>query len=77
MTDAESRGLKLIPANVRQAHPRAQVQSLRRIATRALNTADRAVEYSNDHAEAAKLRAKAADALAAMQWLNTEHKLGY
>lgn len=76
-SEAAARGLKLLSKHNRSLHPRAQVQSLRRSAVRALGQADRAVQFSGDHERAAKLRTKAADATEAMLWLNTEHSLGY
>lgn len=85
--EAAARGLKLLSAKHRKLHPHAQVQTLRRIAVRALEAADwneeLAGRYPNDSnykVDAAKqrvLRAKASDATEACIWLNQEHKLGY
>lgn len=85
-------GLRLLTRKDRQLHPRGQVQKLRRIAVRALNDADfregiptpsypeppQRFDFSDTESEqiAAK-RARAAAALAAMQYLNREHNLGY
>lgn len=81
--DAE-RGMKLLSKKVRGLHPRAQVQSLHRIATRALGQADRAIQYidlakdpAEARADAAAKRQKAEDAAAAMIRLNADHNLGY
>lgn len=71
-------GMRLLPRKVRNLHPRAQVQSLRRIATRALGQADRTRQYTpEDAAGAAKLDRKALVATEAMKALNAEHALGY
>jgi hypothetical protein len=74
---SEESGMKLLSASARKLHPRAQVSSLKRIATRALGQAERKRKYSGDEAGARKLDKKAKDALAAMQKLNRDHKLGY
>lgn len=84
------RGLKLLSVRHRQNHPRAQVQTLRRIATRAQSDADWLAGIptkqnprppgpdGQDHSERiAQQRRKAKDALAAMQHLNRLHRLGY
>jgi hypothetical protein len=83
-TTAKKPAKSLIPKSQRGSHPRAQVQSLKRIATRALNTADRITEFAYGDAlsadqkdEQKALRAKAKAALAEMQAMNREHKLGY
>jgi hypothetical protein len=70
-------GLKLLSASQKQRHPRAQVQTLRKMAKIALGKAERMRKYSNDEAGAKKQEKKAKDALAAMQKLNRDHKLGF
>lgn len=96
MDEQVQRGLKLLSAKHRKLNPRAQVQTLRRIAVRALSDADwregiptkqnphppnrewcaaHTDEWEREHV--AKQRQKAADAVAAMVWLNREHHLGY
>ena len=62
MNEQIERGLKMIPKKTRRMHPRAQVQSLRRIANLALTKGN---------------TQRAQDALAAMRYLNSEHDLGY
>lgn len=83
--ESAKRGLKLLSARHRKLHPRAQVQTLRRVAVRALNKADwqeQLARESNgawpaDPKEVAELRTKAADATEAMLYLNRSHSLGY
>ena len=83
--EAAERGLKLLSARNRKLHPRGQVQSLVRIARRAIANADWLEELAVRHpdtcpldtAKVAAKRAKASDAMEACLWLNTEHKLGY
>jgi hypothetical protein len=71
-------GMSLLPRKVRSQHPRAQVQSLRRIATRAVGQADRIRQYTpQDTAGAAELDRKALVATEAMKMLNAVHGLGY
>lgn len=87
MNESAARGMKLLSNQHLKLHPRAQVQTLRRVAVRAIGKADWNEElaatypddatYQVDPAEQRKLRAKAEDALAAAIWLNNEHSLGY
>lgn len=80
-----ARGLKLLSARHRTLHPRAQVQTLRRIAARSLSAADWQVELAQRHpdlcpldqAKVDRLQAKAFDAIEACLWLNQEHELGF
>lgn len=88
---AAARGLKLLSVKNRRLHPAAQVRSLHRIATRALSDADwiegiptrnnphppQGFTTAADHARARAQRAKAADAVEAMVWLNQQYALGY
>lgn len=84
MTDSTSvvpplaaEGLKLLSAKHRKMHPGAQVQTLRRMAARALGQAERTEQYSHDYEAGRKLRRKAQAACEAMLYLNVAHDLGY
>jgi len=67
------RGLARLNKRQRSLHPRAQVQTLKKMAQRALTMRDWDA-YADRRGE---LMMRAKDAMAAMQHLNREHNLGY
>jgi len=74
---AAARGLMRLPKKLRDADPRAKVQSLVRSAKIADGQAERALRYSGDVAKARILRGRRDDALEACIYLNRLHHLGY
>jgi len=74
---AATRGLKGLTKKQKSLHPRAQVKSLQRSAKTLMGKAERAVKYSGDKAKAAEYGKKIADKMAAAEYLNRTHKLGY